>query len=276
MATQSVTQSIIESIVSPKIVGNGTGGYVAKTDIVNIDNLVVNTINGNDASNGGGSVGTNGVFNPTNPSYAKLDLHGHDLTDTTRSIHFGTNLDMNDKNITNVKYIQHSANQCGQATLVGGSAYVTTQMTLTANTVILITPIMFSYSKSSNDAFPVVSISGNLITYDGTEYTTGVGQYVIFNNSFAGLFANTYYYVNTHNSIGNGQYTITLSPYAGEDEIELKDNVVPAQTSGKPDYLSNAQPTSRFTCTVSPGRGFIIVSSSDTDNSTVNWFIAKS
>jgi hypothetical protein len=62
MATQSVTQSIIESIISPKIVDDGTGGYVEKTDIVNVHNLQVDTINCVEPVFGGGSSFTNDHF----------------------------------------------------------------------------------------------------------------------------------------------------------------------------------------------------------------------
>ena len=115
MATPN-TQSILETIISPRIVGNSTDGYAVKTDIVNIDNLQVVTINGStpgSGSGGSGAVDTNGTFNPTNPSNAKLDLNGHSLTDSYNntngsvgpigtSVKLETHLYLNNNNITGV------------------------------------------------------------------------------------------------------------------------------------------------------------------------------
>jgi hypothetical protein len=35
------TQNIIEGILSPKVVSDGTSGYQVKTDIVNVDNITI-------------------------------------------------------------------------------------------------------------------------------------------------------------------------------------------------------------------------------------------
>lgn len=83
MATQSVTQSIIESIISPKIVDDGTGGYVAKTDIVNVHNLQVDTINGVEPVFGGGSSFTNDHFGTvtfTHNSGGVIQIQNADIT----------------------------------------------------------------------------------------------------------------------------------------------------------------------------------------------------
>ena len=94
------TQSLLENIVSPKIVGDGSGGYIAKTDIVNIDNLVVNTINGLPPGSGGGAVGFDGKFVPVTPTTAPLDLNGHSLTDSIQNITLGKPLNMNGQLLT--------------------------------------------------------------------------------------------------------------------------------------------------------------------------------
>ena len=46
-ATTSTVKNILQHVISPKIVNNGSGGYVTKTDLVNIDNAV---LSGNIAS----------------------------------------------------------------------------------------------------------------------------------------------------------------------------------------------------------------------------------
>ena len=39
-ATTSSVKNILQHLVSPKIVNDGSGGYVVKTDLVNVDNIV--------------------------------------------------------------------------------------------------------------------------------------------------------------------------------------------------------------------------------------------
>ena len=66
------TQNIIQGIVSPKVVSDGTGGYQVKTDIVNVDNVTVSgSFSGSFAtnqcgraqlSNGTASVSVSGVI----------------------------------------------------------------------------------------------------------------------------------------------------------------------------------------------------------------------
>jgi hypothetical protein len=39
-ANTTTVKNILQHIISPKIVSNGSGGYVTKTDIINIDNIL--------------------------------------------------------------------------------------------------------------------------------------------------------------------------------------------------------------------------------------------
>ena len=78
------TQSLLERIFSQKVIKVGEK-YVPLTDITNVDNLTVNTINGQAPSNG--SLNENGVFNPS-PS-GPLDLNGHPLIDNMGTLTIG-------------------------------------------------------------------------------------------------------------------------------------------------------------------------------------------
>jgi hypothetical protein len=39
-ANTTTVKNILQHIISPKIVSNGSGGYVTKTDLINVDNLL--------------------------------------------------------------------------------------------------------------------------------------------------------------------------------------------------------------------------------------------
>jgi hypothetical protein len=39
-ANTTTVKNILQHVISPKIVRDGNGGYVTKTDLVNVDNLV--------------------------------------------------------------------------------------------------------------------------------------------------------------------------------------------------------------------------------------------
>ena len=42
-ANTTTVKNILQHIISPKIVSDGSGGYVTKTDLVNVDNLLFTT-----------------------------------------------------------------------------------------------------------------------------------------------------------------------------------------------------------------------------------------
>jgi hypothetical protein len=114
MSVQSATRSIIESIISPKIVGDGNGGYVAKTDIVNVDTLTANVLSGSFSSQQCGkavlSSGTKQVLNNKITGNSVI-LLTPDVNDESPSGYYGVNLDIGSG------FTIHSSNQYDTSTV---------------------------------------------------------------------------------------------------------------------------------------------------------------
>ena len=49
-ANTTTVKNILQHIISPKIVSDGSGGYVTKTDLVNVDHLILNQTEGTGTS----------------------------------------------------------------------------------------------------------------------------------------------------------------------------------------------------------------------------------
>jgi hypothetical protein len=77
-ANTTTVKNILQHVISPKIVKDGSGGYVTKTDLVNVDNLVftphIPLYKGTPTNPVTSQCGTAGVSGGTSPS-ASLVIH---------------------------------------------------------------------------------------------------------------------------------------------------------------------------------------------------------
>ena len=191
------TQNIIQGIVSPKVVSDGTGGYQVKTDIVNVDNITTSgSIVSNGAVTGVGALYTSGGVTCTDINFNKtggrddpfissntglvkfdstnLDMNGCYITDISNNmVIINKGLQVNNGNIMLSGNVIHSNTQCGIAQLQNGYATLSNN-SITNNSIILVTPIkatiggtatQYSISIDNGRGFTINSSNGSDTSY---------------------------------------------------------------------------------------------------------------
>ena len=249
-ATTSTVKNILQHVISPKIVNDGAGGYVVKTDLVNIDSAVINggvssstntvgsiTINGAKALSGGyvnditinvnsGSYVPRWAISRKNPDTSGSsgsdfcvqrfdDAGGVEEAINIQRSNFSTTvrgpLTVNGNTLTCNGVQATNVQTQGLTVSTSGSATATVNGTLTATNVACTSNLQFP--TAGGTAFG----SGNLVVTNGN-YTFGTNQtdtsgYALFNNTQAGIISWTGNSVGTRTVAGlNSSSIVTLTP----------------------------------------------------------------
>ena len=198
------TENILQGIISPKVVSDGSGGYVAKADIVNIDRIEATgniVTDGSIATTGGISSSTsvtapdvvtdsigngsnlqvNGTINGVDGGRltlgADLDLNGHSLYTHAGQITIATNLNANGYcllfNKSDATSSCIATQQCGTCM---SNTYITISLaeggvTQTDTPVIIVTPLadpgsFFYVTNNSPGTHQFKIICLNTITFN--------------------------------------------------------------------------------------------------------------
>ena len=230
-ATTSTVKNIVQHVISPKIVTNGSGGYVTKTDLVNIDNAVLSGNVSSSTTTTGGVVinspsatatditinvnsSTNWTVSHTPTLLSVARNPGSGSLQTAVTINRTTGLVTIPENLTVTKNI--TANDGVLASTVTSSTFVNADSGNFTNAVIAGSVSAPIVACSTQLQFSNTVATGNLSITNGN-YTFGQNSlstsgYALFNNQQAGVISWTGNSVGTRTVTGlNSSSIVTLT-----------------------------------------------------------------
>jgi hypothetical protein len=202
----STTRKILQHIVSPKIVNDGSGGYTVKTDLINVDQAFAESVFARGliraGTSGSGDVQTSSsftIYDPAgNPSFARFTADSTDAwVQGQQTIRFGKVLQAS----TNTSLTLGTGGSNDDALTVGGTLNVTGNFTgkstgtitatnanpvvvsntnVTANSIILLT-VKTATGANAGQAYVSSTTASTGFSITSGAADASVYNYMIFN-----------------------------------------------------------------------------------------------